>query len=75
MLRIKMDRKDVPISLEELKAAGYEVDRRGRQGFDFIYLIHREASPKNIDEAYAFLQKTFFFPPYDVWIDGKKVQG
>ena len=73
MLRIKMDRRDVSESAEEIAAAGYRIDKRGRSGMDFVFFIHDEASPKNKDEALKFLHRTFFHLPYDIWVDGKKI--
>jgi len=73
MIRFSMLRSDVK-NLEEAFAAGYELDKRLSRSMDFIGFIHREASPKTKEEAYEFLQKTFFFLPYRLWIDGVEVK-
>lgn len=74
MIRFTMDRKDCGTPIEEILAAGYELDNRYNRSMDFIGFIHRGVSPKTKQEAFAFMRKTFFFPPVRIWIDGKEVK-
>ena len=75
MLRAKFLRSDVRCSVAGLVAAGYrEVPGRGNQFGEYVFFVHDSQTPQTLEEAYEILDKTFFFPPYGVWVDGKRLE-
>lgn len=71
MLKFTMDQKDADFDPIELSAAGIEVcsDRRY---YSRACFIAKDLSPKDLNEALEIIRKVFYFPPINVWINGKK---
>jgi hypothetical protein len=73
MFKFTMDRKDAEdYPTEKLVSAGMKEFHDGRMAIDRVGFIVGNASPNNLDEALEIINQVFYFPPVNVWIDGKK---
>jgi hypothetical protein len=37
------------------------------------YFTAKDSNPKSVEEALAFIRKVFFFPPINLWLNGRKI--